>query len=89
MIKVVMLSALINNLNFISVISNGTLCNYGDLRLVGGSNQYEGRVEVCINDQWGTVCDDFWSSGAATLVCRQLGYAFTRCTLKLEIEAYC
>ena len=28
-------------------------CTYGAVRLVGGSNQYEGRVEVCIDDQWG------------------------------------
>ena len=44
---------------------------------MGGSNQYEGRVEVCINDQWGTVCDDSWGSTDATVVCKQLGYAFT------------
>ena len=50
-------------------------CQHGDIKLVGGSSQNEGRVEVCINNQWGTVTDDGWSSSDAKVVCRQLGYS--------------
>ena len=50
-------------------------CITGEVRLVNGVTANEGRVEICINGVWGTVCDDLWTNNNAKVVCRQLGYS--------------
>ena len=59
-------------------------CSDGDVRLANGSVVYEGRVEVCINRVWGTICSTTyrytrsyyirWDVNDAKVVCRQLGH---------------
>ena len=52
-------------------------CTHGDVRLSGGSKENEGRVEICINEVWGTVCDSGWDVADANVVCRQAGFSDT------------
>ena len=47
-------------------------CTNGDIRLVNGTNHSEGRVEICLNNGWGTICDSSWTEADASVVCNQL-----------------
>jgi len=48
-------------------------CTHGELRLGGGGSGTEGRIELCYNHVWGTVCNEFWKAEDASVVCKQLG----------------
>ena len=55
-------------------IDASIVCTNGDIRLVGGTSNLEGRVEICDSNAWGTVCDDSWGTIDANVACRQLGF---------------
>lgn len=46
------------------------VCNDGELRIVGNES-----LEVCINNTYGSICDDFWDVQDALVACRQLGFS--------------
>ncbi|XP_076050905.1 neurotrypsin-like [Oratosquilla oratoria] len=53
----------------------GLLCsNKMDVRLVGGSGPHEGRLEVFLAGEWGTVCNRDFDHYDAKVVCRMLGF---------------
>ena len=57
--------------------SNGN-CSDGELRLAGGNDNVvqgtrEGRVEICINNAWGTVCRSLFGNPDAQVACHELG----------------
>ena len=51
-----------------------SMCNSGDVRLVGGATNASGVVEVCRNNVWGTMCSNYFGTSDARVVCRQLGF---------------
>lgn len=66
---------IIHNSKSFSLSSSTAACTQGSIRLVGGTSAQEGRVEVCNNNAWGTVCDDAFTNVDAQVACRQLGFA--------------
>ena len=59
------------NPSLVTIIGN---CTDGDIRL-GDGPELKGRVEVCINNIWSTICTSHWTDNEATVICSQLGYS--------------
>ena len=63
--------------SFIAVSNTSGNCSDGELRLEGGSDDIQagtrqGRVEICINNAWGTICDNLFRRQDAKVVCGRL-----------------
>ena len=67
--------------NYAALSVSPSNCTDGDIRLVDGSVSSEGRLEICINRAWGTICYgnsrygyNYWGAYEARVVCHQLGH---------------
>lgn len=56
------------------------------MRLSEGTSPLNGRVEICYQNVWGTICDDFWDDNDASVVCRQLGHSAQGMILKMSSQ---
>lgn len=49
-------------------------CSHGSIHL---TDRHEGRVDVCVNGLWTTVCGNGWDVNDATVICRSIGFNST------------
>ena len=81
-------------------LSSAVECEEGEVRLVDGETNSNGRLEVCGNGMWGTVYNflGYWGPDNARVVCHQLGFfeqgtiittIFNESTTPLHIRCIC
>ena len=76
-----------------TLFSHAVVCNNGDIRLCDssgycGSNLMSGRLEYCIDEAWGSVCNNMWSVSDATVACAQLGYSVSGIVIHTPFTIY-
>ena len=52
--------------------NNLNKCISGEVRLANSSNNIEGRVEICTEGMWVSVCDRYWGIAETRAFCKQL-----------------
>ena len=60
----------------------------GMIRLIGGQDEREGTVELCVEGAWGSVCDHYWGPSDASVVCRQLGNSSDGKHVVTDVNSY-
>ena len=60
--------------NAAGALTNESVTVGTPLRLVGGTGDHEGRLEIRHLSQWRAVCDDYWTDVEAGVVCRLLDF---------------
>ncbi|CAI8020957.1 Galectin-3-binding protein A [Geodia barretti] len=66
-------SAFLLLVEFLALVAAEPCSTDGQVRLADGLTANEGRVEICLDGEWGTICDHHWGSSEARIVCQQLG----------------
>ena len=73
---IVFISYKLHNCLLLGVSTPDANCTDGEIRLVDGENQLEGRVEICLNRALGTIWDTIFGEDDANVVCEQLGMTY-------------
>ena len=65
-------------------------CTTGEIRLAGANNPRMGRVEICIDGQWGTICDSSWTASDERQIIQSFLNIRQGCEVGIDVPAmYC